>query len=398
MSAATMSGKARRQGGVRSAVRRWLRGLGAASVAPLCLAAAPLAAQVDGGGTPPLDAAALARAVAAQERHQAALFARPGVAGVGVTLHKGEPALLVLIAKGKDRPALPLAVDGVPVVVELGFEASLINGGSCLPCNSVRCTPCHADQLPLPVEMGNSTSSDAVCAACKVPCDAGTLGFKVCDPQTRTLGYVTAGHVATRGPDFCPGTAPNGTHQRHRGQLDASAPGCPTESTVGTLERFVPLQPYPAENLVDAAFVASTAAQTSASIRDIGLPHHTIGPWALNTCVWKSGRSSGLTPGRTVAVHVTVNFTDGCELRRWAHLFRIAPDESCGPCLDPPCHRFAVSGDSGAAVVSGTTTKKIAGLLFANMSGPNFSVHGLAQPVEFVLSALGVSLDLSECQ
>ncbi len=241
MSEATRPGITIRMGGARRIHGRWIRARGVVAVALLFLVASPLAAQVGGNSSRPLDTAAIARGVAAHERHQAVLLARPGVAGVGLTVQNGEPALLVLVAKGRLRPDLPAAVDGVPVVVEEGFEATFINGGQ-------GCNPCHANKLGLPVGMGNSTSSAAAC-------DAGTLGFKVCDTQSQTLGYVTAWHVATRGANGCPGGAPNGTSQLHRGKFDAA---CAAESTIGTLVRSAPVNPYPTPMWADASFVSST--------------------------------------------------------------------------------------------------------------------------------------------
>ena len=346
----------------------------------LLLVTSPLIAQSGAPDTQlEFDRAVLSREIAIQERYQEELLSRPGVAGVGLTLQGSKPALLVLIAKDQKRPVLPEELDGLPVVVEEGFEASLITGGT-------GCIPCHADKKTMPVDMGNSTSS-------LLACDAGTLGFKACDPETHTIGYVTAWHVATRGASLCPGVAANGTSQLHRGKADA--PTCASEDVIGTLVRSASIRPYPLPNYADASFVASTDSQTSRSIRDIGLPTET-GPDALNSCVRKSGRTTGLTWGRIDAINLSLTVDAGCSTNLvFFPVFRIKPDSTCASCTNPPCDWFAIGGDSGSAVMSPGVPRKLIGMVFAKEPIAGGKVAGLATPIGFVLGALNLTLDFN---
>ena len=315
---------------------------------------------------------ALQRERAIQEAHQEALLELPGVKGIGITVAGEKPALLVLIGKGHERPLLPDQIEGMPVVVEENVEMSLADGGT-------GCLPCHNEPYSPPVPMGASTSSGAAC-------DAGTLGFRACDSQTGKVGYVTAWHVATRGANGCPGVAGTGTPQYHRGRYDVS--GCGLENQVGTLLRTSLIRPYPQVSYADAAFVESTTSQTSRSILDLGFPAVVSGSPVLNSCVRKSGRTTGSTWGLVEAVNLTVDVSDSsCPSfqGRFFPVFRIAGSSSCPKCTgNTICHPFGIGGDSGAAVLG--SQSKIVGLLFALGNAG----RGLASNADFVLSQLNV--------
>jgi len=72
--------------------------------------------------------------------------------------------------------------------------------------------------------------------------------------------------------------------------------------------------------------------------------------------------------------------------------FRAVPDDSCGPCENPPCSSMLLAGDSGSAVLD--LNNNIVGLLFA---GDETGTFGLVATIQNVLSELNVSLDLLNC-
>jgi hypothetical protein len=365
----------------------------------LCSSLLPLGALAQSSPSPkfPLDQLAWERSVKAT--HQDSLLAQPGVHGVGLAERGGEVVILVLVEEiGAQQ--LPTSLNGVNVVVETANQAHFIHGGpACWP------SVCHDDELPYPVPMGVSTSSEA-------HYNAGTLGFKACDPVTETLGYVSANHVAAGIPWpnylFCLNGSP-GLTQFHPGLWEVNAacrfdPKCippdPSDYTnpVGTLNKVVDVLGPPNVNLIDAAFVASTDQETSASILDIGVPQSTPGTPTLNSCVRKSGRTTGLTYGRIDVLDLTwANTYDQCFTGDpiFDEIIAVVPDDNCGLCTGPqPCDEFAVGGDSGSALVD--ENDRIVGLVFAREQGNGAPVF--AATIDNVLTGLGLTLDLSQCE
>lgn len=153
---------------------RWMKCLALCLTLGLSLAAAPLPAQPG----PPQDLfkgperarvqRESARLEAIQARHQDALMNLPKVHGMGISVDPKTRELVFLISveRGAAAPKLPAQIEGVRVVVEHNEPPRAMNGGGA-------CMPCHANQVPLPVLMGNSTGNQYYCSAC-------TLGFKVC--------------------------------------------------------------------------------------------------------------------------------------------------------------------------------------------------------------------------
>lgn len=361
------------------------------AAAPAALAHQPLLKPVDGGPggehRPEIPMARLTAEIAVKDRHMPALFRIPGVVGAGIGEREGRPVIVVLVDASRQTPELPAALDGVPVVAEPVGRIELLNGGCSLS------SPCHNQELPLPVEMGNATSSADTC-------DSGTLGFKACHSDSLTVGYVSANHVAagTPGASTHCFNGPVGMAQMHPGNYEI--PGCQSDPTppftnyIGSLHSFVPVVGGPGRNRVDAAFVASSALYTSPSIRDIGTPSKTPGTPALNQCVRKSGRTTGLSTGRIDLVSVTwTNLWDDCFTNDpiFDQSIRIVPATS-GTCANPASSEFALSGDSGSAVVAGN---RIVGLVFARNPGSGAPVF--ASSISNVLNSLRLTLDLDQC-
>lgn len=327
----------------------------------------------------------LALEISVKRAHEPKILSTPGVLGMGVGERDGRPAIIIIVDENGTVPIVPKKLDGVRVVIEKGQPPRLVNGGG--GCG-VFPEGCHDDELPYPVKMGTSTSSSATC-------DAGTLGFKACDPLTTTLGYVSNNHVAASVPA---GGNPNcfngqpGIVQLHPGTFED--PGCSTlfSKDVGVLNRIVPLVESPSVNKVDAAFVESDDGLTSAEILDIGIPSSAPGTPLLNGCVMKSGRTTGLTHGRINLVDYTWNLNDACATNTmvFEESFRVAPDASCGICTHSPCP-FIDFGDSGSAVLD--SQNRIVGLAFATEGGGT----GIASRIDNVLNELGLTLDLNQC-
>ena len=320
-------------------------------------------------------------AKAAQAKHQGSMLKQPGVHGVGVGLMEDgkRVGIHVFVAKGRQRPALPAELDGVPVrFVESG--RFMAHDG---PCDSG--VPCHFQTLVLPVQMGNSTSNDNGIFA-------GTLGYRVFrrgDPSQ--VGYIVPNHLAAAsGSHLCPAQinpenlAAFGTNQCQPGRLDAAGNAC-IAPPIGDLVHVVPLvmgEEY--LNTVDAAFVRSNRGCVSKTIRDIGNPSSTAAFPALNSTLKLSGRTSGLRTVKVVAINVSVpvDYGSSCETALFVNQAITAPipgSAASGLAASLP-------GDSGAPVV--TSSRRPVGMNFA---GDGF--FGVINPMPLVLDALGVQID-----
>lgn len=349
---------------------------------PTDRAAGDLLAHPRGRGVPLSD---FTHEMAVQARHERALFAIPGVTGVGVTLVDGERALLVLLDEQADADRVPRVLEGVPVQVQVSGDLALLD------CSGPGA--CHAEHVPFPVPMGNATSN-------ALTCNSGTLGFKACHLNSLTIGYVSANHVAAGAPNSrSPNcfNAPTGTLQMHPGNFED--PVCtPSNVTftnlIGTLHSYVPVNGSRL-NAADAAFVASGDDQTAWEIRDIGHPATVSGFPVMHSCVKKSGRTTGLTWGFVEAANVTMVvdefdrcFTEPLTFSNVIQIRRALPQDNCTPVQVVD---FAAKGDSGAAVLD--TSHRIIGLAF--LEGRHGETY--AASIQTVLGRLGLSLDPRDC-
>lgn len=106
----------------------------------------------------------------------------PGVIGFGIGRSDDGLLFNVLGDQSQPQPDLPRKIEGVPVQAQPQDPIQLLNG---FPgCRDT--SPCHVDQQPFPVEMGNSGNwgSQTGSGAC-------SLGFKACDLGTGNLVFVT---------------------------------------------------------------------------------------------------------------------------------------------------------------------------------------------------------------
>lgn len=305
---------------------------------------------------------------AIQARHKDDVLDLPGVQGFGIGLSPdGQSAeLLVLVTEGSRMPTVPSSLDGTPVRVQVVPPLRLEDGiPGCTP-------PCHANQLPLPVQMGNSAYSTLRCSAC-------TLGFKACDATRGQFVYVTNAHC-TRDAQLQ--QAWIGSLTRHVSRSDA--PNCPLTPAVGTVAAHAdPCDP--ANTTVDASKIDSDFSLTSSPIRDIGFPFATPGTPVLGMLVQKSGRTTGLTFGRIDAVGMDVNVPAG--------------EYVCGPVTlndqlmitaIAPSTDWSDNGDSGSAVLD--LNGYLVGLAFAGGG-----TLGYANTIQNVLAELDLTLNLFGC-
>jgi hypothetical protein len=297
-----------------------------------------------------------------QLRHQDSLLKLPKVHGMGISvdLTSRELVFLVAVEPGGEAPPIPAQIEGVRVVIERSLPAEPLNGGS-------GCMPCHSDQVPLPVPMGNSTGNAYLCSAC-------TLGFKACRDGVHY--YVTNAHCSFDS-NGCEGGAPIGSNTYHRGQLDAS---CTLTSVIGTVDSHAVPQ-CGVDNRVDAALMLSSNTRTSWSIRDIGAPSVTPRNVVVGDVVQKSGRTTGLTFG-TVAVtnYTTLVGPYCCGNASFVGQIRISANVA----------PFAQGGDSGSGVLDRSSPPRLVGLLFAAARDGSY---GVANRIDDVLASLNLSLD-----
>jgi hypothetical protein len=324
------------------------------------------------GQAPTMDQVAVVQA-----RHESTLMALPGVIGVGIGIGTaGQLVLQVYVDQDAQMPALPAALDGVPVTsLQIEKPVTHIGGSGCVPC--------HSSQLPLPTQMGHSTSNNAgACYSC-------TIGFKVCDTSTGTLGFVTNNHCNPAANGCENGPIGATFFERSLGDNGCSGVGlqnCGTSNKVAALGL--------SGNKVDAAFVASNAAQSKKKVEDVGGARSAPATVSPGTCIRKSGRTSGLTYGRVSSVNTTINVGGYCQgtLQFIQQIVYLA-DTSCGQCTHPPCP-ISLPGDSGSPVLL-ANKRKIVGLNFA---GGNGGQLGIGNTVANVLSELGgLTLKLKQC-
>jgi hypothetical protein len=315
---------------------------------------------------------------AIQSRHEAAIMALPGVVGVGISKSGGQMVLQVFVDKDAATSALPATMEGVPVTIMwISPPVTHTGGGGCSPVG------CHSGPEALPTRMGRSTSNEFGTAC--------TLGFKACDPSTRTVGFVTNNHC-NPGSNGCENN-PMEVPFFEPGVFDGGGPRC------GTSERIVTL--LPSGNKVDAAFVRSRAGLTRRNIDDIGNAARIPGTVVLGECIHKSGRTSGHTFGRVAAVNVTTNVGGYCQgVIQFIDQIMYVADTTCGMCDQPgpgtvPCP-ISQGGDSGSAVIE-TATRRVVGLNFAGPSD-NSGSFGIGNHVQNVVAELGgLTLDLRSC-
>ncbi len=232
-----------------------------------------------------------------------------------------------------------------------------------------------------------------------VYCCAGTAGALVTDG---TKYYILSNnHVLARTNEPSPFTAAfltnfSDENTIHTGLIDQdNSDGdsvCTQDDsdTVAYLSDYVLIDFSGNDNTVDAAIaeVESGVIDTSGAILDIGVPDTATATAVVDMPVTKSGRTTGQTFGKVVAVDVTVNvgYSTQCGsndvmVARFVNQIRI---QGTGKGRNKT---FSAGGDSGSLIVTDDGEYRPVGLLFAGGRSDTF-----ANPFGAVLSALGVTL------
>jgi hypothetical protein len=161
------------------------------------------------------------------------------------------------------------------------------------------------------------------------------------------------------------------------GFLDAGNP--PNNGPIAKLTKFVPLVPGNVTNKVDCAIAELNKINLATnSVLFIGKPTgETAGQ--IDMTVHKFGRTTGFTVGRITSLEtdVTVQYEAGnVSFENQIIIVGLAAQP------------FSAAGDSGSLILERSTNKAV-GLLFAGSS-----THTIANHIQDVLSALGVTLTL----
>lgn len=244
--------------------------------------------------------------------------------------------------------------------------------------------PAHQVEQAHPIQLG--TTGGNINDRSWLFCCGGTLGSLVQD-SGGTQFILSNNHVLAR-----TNKASLGEDIIHPGLIDQDSPPdsdpvCKKDTTdaVADLFDFVPISfRTGTTNTVDAAIaqVRSGAVDPGGSILDIGQVSSSITPPVLGMAVKKSGRTTGLTPGKITAVNVTVDVLYSKRCGVGSQKARFVNQIAIGP------GGFSAGGDSGSLIVEDRAPcPRAVGLLFAGSSTITF-----ANPISDVLSAFGVSM------
>jgi hypothetical protein len=293
------------------------------------------------------------------------LLNRPGVVGVDIGYKEvgGQPtdeiAIRVLVEHKRDVPdpqAIPTSIEGHTTdVIERKYELHILTA---FASETVSRTDTGAYD---PVQGGISIGP---CRPISGVTYTGTLGAVVTDNVTGQPMLLGNYHVMAINDKWAIG---DGISQPSR--PDAGI--CPG-SIVGTLERAV------MTDKVDCA-VAKATKSTRCEIVEIGALTGTATA-SLDQVVRKRGRTSGLTYGKIDTVDLTLQIDYGAGPHIFTNQIGIMPDVERNPAM-------GTHGDSGSVLV--TEDGAVVGLYFG---GDAKTGHGVANPIDAVLSALNVSL------
>jgi CARDB protein len=306
----------------------------------------------------------IAAALAAQERHTAALLRIPGVVGTAVgLLPDGRPTVRIFLSAG-GVPGLPDVLDGVPAHVEVTglFMA--------------RSDP-TTRQRPAPV--GFSVGHPAI--------TAGTIGARVVN-GVGSVFVLSNNHVLANGNDAALGDA-----ALQPGPYD----GGTASDQIGTLYAFRPIDFSGANNTFDAAIALSSTANlgNSTPVDDgYGTPSSAI--WGdangdgvfdnksalLNLNVQKYGRTTKLTHGHITGINATI---DVCY--EVVFIFCVKSAHFVDQLVIGQAS-FSGGGDSGSLIVSDDAGRNPVALLFAGSD-----TETIANRIDLVLNYFGVHVD-----
>jgi hypothetical protein len=298
-----------------------------------------------------------------QERNTAKLMAKAGVIGTAIGLNeKGSHTILILLDRA-GIGGLPNDLEGVPVQHLVTGKIEALPGGK---SGSSKLSP--AAKWPIPVPIGVSTGNIGECSS-------GTISCRVTDGSGNYYA-LSNNHVYA-----LENNAPIGSNVLQPGLYDT---GCKTglSNLIGTLSQFVPIDFRGGNNTVDCAIAATTVGKlgNATPSNGYGTPKTTTATAYIGMPVQKYGRTTGLTSGKVYALHATLTITYSNGTATFTDQIVITPGT------------FIKAGDSGSLMVTkdrnASLNAKPVGLLFAGSS-----VIAIANPIDPVLSKLGVTID-----
>jgi hypothetical protein len=327
-------------------------------------------AQAQSAAPNPLQALreSLGAAINIHQRHSRELMADQDVVGTAVGLTaNGQPAIKVF-TRSESIMRIPTNLEGLPVEVEMTgpFHALAAGENEVVP-EAVRVPTDPRRAFPLPVPIGVSIGNQN-------DCSAGTISARVKDSDGN-LYALGNNHVFA-----LENNAPPDSNIVQPGLADTR---CRVGSTkfIGTLASFVPIEfSTSASNTVDAAIAISDSDRLGNATPKggYGTPQSASVPAFIGQNVQKYGETTRLTKGQVTGIDATVSVE-----------YDSGPAQFVGQIIVESRTAFIKAGDSGALLVTKPGANPV-GLLFAGNKSGRMAV---ANPIDAVLDALGVSID-----
>jgi len=281
-----------------------------------------------------------------KERYADYLLKITGVTGVG---YNSSIIIYVEELTPQLTAFLPRQLEGVPV--------KIVRTGRIQPL-PLQVAPAHAVYSERTKRMRPSPGG----VSCGHPfISAGTLSARAVDRKSgEVLGLSNAHVIAAAWGEMQVGQ--RGDPVLQPGPVD----GGTLDDKIGELDRWIPVEPEPEPNLVDAAAFRSN--QLREDIIELGKPDRLIEP-SPGMTVLKSGRTSGVTYGRILDAHATI-LVEGWGRAKFVDQIIIRP-----AILSP--------GDSGSFIGQADTLRAV-GLGHAGSTEVSVACH--AEHVERLLN------------
>lgn len=306
-----------------------------------------------------------------QDKHTKQLMNDPDVIGTATTIgDDGEPAIMIMVTSESARGRAPITLDGIRTKVVMTDRIVAMKGGGGGGVS-------HTAKQTLPIQLGTSGGWRKDLA--NGYCCGGTLGSLInVGGQQRILSnyHVFEADIVNGGNST---TAQNGDFIIQPGLLDV---GC-NAANAQNVATLVKSSSLPGSNVdASSATIISGAVRTDGAILEVGtLTSATIAA-SINQAVKKSGRTTGLTRSKVVALNATisVSYENECAggtafTKTFTGLVQLSNTGS----------KFLAGGDSGSLMVQDVTSNPRAiGLLFAGSS-----FYAFATPINEVLSFFG---------
>ena len=303
-------------------------------------------------------------AIAAQERHTAALMRIPGVVGTSVGVNADGRAVVQIYLINASVSGLPDVLDGVPVRRQVTGRLMALSD----PTQKLR-----------PAPIGYSVGHFAI--------TAGTIGARVLDNASNRF-LLSNNHVLANSNDasigdaiFQPGPVDGGT----------------AADQIGTLAQFKAIDFAGGSNTIDAALATATTtvlSNTTPADDGYGMPAGQIWGDANNDKVFdnksallslnvqKYGRTTKLTKGAITGINASLSIC-----YEVLFIFCVKSATFVDQIVIEP-GAFSGAGDSGSMIVTDDLNRNPVALLFAGSTAQT-----IGNRIDLVLNHFGVSVD-----